>query len=95
MELDSLIEELREEASDIGLFFPLQYDADALETEGSLHGHAVANRSVLLMQSAQDATAEGASSEDTVRRYCDAIREKADGIVGPKTWEDLLALAKV
>ena len=81
MELETLIDELREEASDVGMFFPMDYETAALETTGDLHGHAVANRRVLLMQSAHDATAEGAPSEETVRRYGEAVRTQKYGIV--------------
>ena len=81
MELEMQIDELREEASDIGLFFPMHYDTDALDHETQLHGHTVGNRSVLLMQPALDAAENGAPSEETVRRYENAVREKAYGIV--------------
>ena len=81
MELEMQIDELREEASDIGLFFPMHYDTDALNHETQLHGHTVGNRSVLLMQPALDAAENGGPSEETVRRYENAVREKAYGIV--------------
>lgn len=81
MELEMLIDELREEASDVGLFFPMHYETKALDQEDDLHGLTVRNRCVLLMKSAADAAENGAPSEDTVRRYTDVIREKAYGIV--------------
>ena len=81
MELEMQIDALREEASDIGVFFPMHYKTDALNQPETLHGHAIANRSVLLMQPAFDAAEDGAPSEDTVSRYADAVREKAYGIV--------------
>lgn len=81
MDLEMLIDQLREQASDVGLFFPMQYDTDALETEGLLHSHKLSNRNVLLMQPGGDATAEGAPSDLTVQRYADAVKEKAYSIV--------------
>ena len=47
MELETLIENLREEASDVGLFFPMLYDTDALNTAGELHGHKLSSRRIL------------------------------------------------
>lgn len=81
MELEALIQELREEASDVGLFFPMQYDTEALDIKASLHELSVENRRVLLMQTGRDAAANGAPSELTVQRYTDAVREQAYGIV--------------
>ena len=81
MDLEMLIDQLREQASDVGLFFPMQYDTDALEAEGSLHSHKLSNRNVLLMQPGGDATAEGAPSDLTVQRYADAVKENAYSIV--------------
>lgn len=81
MEIETLIEELRDEASDVGLFFPMLYETDALETAGELHGHKLSNRRILQMQRGNDATPEGAPSDLTVQRYSDAIRKQAYSIV--------------
>ena len=53
------ISEIREQASDIGVFFPLSYETEALETEAMLHEHKLANRNVLQMQPGHDADADG------------------------------------
>ena len=81
MEIETLIEELREEASDVGLFFPMLYETDALDTAGELHGHKLSSRRVLQMQRGYDATEDGAPSDLTVKRYEDAVRKQAYSIV--------------
>lgn len=81
MELENLIDKLREEASDVGLFFPMAYETEVLDSKATLHQHTVANRRVLMMQNGKDATADGAPSELTAQRYADAVKEQPYGIV--------------
>ena len=75
------IGDIREQASDIGVFFPLSYETESLGTPGSLHGHALAGRNVLQMQSAHDADASGAPTDASIARYQAAVREKQYSIV--------------
>ena len=75
------ISDIREQASDIGVFFPLSYETEALGMKGTLHGHSLANRNVLQMQPVQDADASGAPTAETIARYQAAVREKQYSIV--------------
>lgn len=81
MELENLIQELREEASDVGVFFPIQNETDALNAKASLQQLPIENRRVLMMQFGKDATVDGAPSALTVKRYTDAILTQSHGIV--------------
>lgn len=75
------ISDIREQASDIGVFFPLSYETEALNTKGKLHGHALENRNVLQMQTVQDADSTGAPTAETIARYQAAVRQKQYSIV--------------
>ena len=75
------ISDIREQASDIGLFFPLSYETDALDMKGALHGHPLENRNVLQIQPVQDADTSGAPTAETIARYQAAVREKHYSIV--------------
>ena len=75
------ISDIREEASEIGVFFPLSYETESLDMPGELHGHAIANRAVLMMQCGNDADASGAPTAATIARYQAAVREKQYSIV--------------
>ncbi|HAG12766.1 MAG TPA: hypothetical protein DCG49_02760 [Ruminococcus sp.] len=75
------IQELREEAQDIGLFLPLIEETDVIGTSETVHGKQVPTRAVLLMQSAADADSSGAPTAQTVARYQDAVRQQQYGIV--------------
>ena len=81
MENDTLIRELRAEAQDIGVFFPLIEQTDALEQTENVHGQTVVNRAVLCIQAGNDADENGAPTADTIARYTAAVREKQYGIV--------------
>lgn len=75
------ISEIREQASDIGVFFPLSYETDSLAMPGELHGQAIATRNVLMMQCGHDADASGAPTAQTVARYQAAVLEKQYSVV--------------
>lgn len=76
-----LIQDIRDEAQDIGVFFPLSYETESLKTAGELHGHALANRNLLLMQRGHDADSSGAPTAASVSRYQQAVTEKQYSIV--------------
>lgn len=85
------IETLRKQAKAIGVFLPLADEdkqSEALSKPASLHGRTVENRAVLLMQPAYDADENGAPSAETVARYCDAVRQRAYGIL----WTEPIAV---
>ena len=75
------ISEIREQASDIGVFFPLSYETEALETEAMLHEHKLANRNVLQMQPGHDADADGKPGGQTIARYQAAVRKRQYSLV--------------
>ena len=81
MTITEQISALRSEAKDIGLFLPLQEDTAILDEQIQLHGKTLASRSALLMQPVYDADETGAPTEETVRRYCEAVRGKCFGQV--------------
>ncbi len=75
------ISDIREQASDIGVFFPLSYETESLDMPGELHGHAIASRNVLMMQPGHDADASGAPTAATIARYQAAVQERQYSIV--------------
>lgn len=75
------ISDIREQASDIGVFFPLSYETDSLDMPGELHGHAISGRNVLMMQPRHDADASGAPTAATIARYQAAVQERQYSIV--------------
>ena len=75
------ITELRKQAQKTGVFFPLTEDISALDTAGELHGSALSNRRILMMQPGNDADANGAPSAATVSRYENAVRQQPYSIV--------------
>lgn len=75
------IGDIREQASDIGVFFPLSYETESLDMPGELHGHAIASRNVLMMQSGHDADRSGAPTAATIARYQAAVQKKQYSIV--------------
>lgn len=72
---------LRKQAQEIGVFFPLHSETDALDTEAELHGYALKNRRVLMMQPGNDADENGAPSQETIARYQNAVRKQPYSIV--------------
>ncbi len=81
MELEKQIAELREEAAEVGVFFPIQNETEILDAKTVLHQLPIENRRVLTMPCGKDATADGAPSDLTVKRYSDAILAQPYGIV--------------
>ncbi|MBR4201725.1 MAG: hypothetical protein IKQ91_10755 [Oscillospiraceae bacterium] len=75
------LNELRKQAQKIGVFFPLTDDTSALDTAGELHGYSLKSRRILMMQPGNDGTETGAPSEETVRRYENAVRQLPYSIV--------------
>lgn len=81
MENDAMILELQEQARNIGVFFPLIEQTDALEESEDVHGKCVVNRAVLCMQPGNDADENGAPTDETLARYITAVSQKQYGIV--------------
>lgn len=72
---------LRQQAQESGLFLPLTVETDALDQACELHKFSLKNRRVLLMQSGNDADAQGAPTPETVARYEAAVRQQPYSIV--------------
>lgn len=81
MEMTDKIQALREEASRIGVFFPMIAETDVLGKPDSLAGKNVAGRRVLCMQFGADGDADGAPTDATITRYTEAVRAQQYGIV--------------
>ena len=79
--MSETISKFRDEAQRIGVFLPLAFSVEPLSQPASLHDHTVPNRNVLLMQPGNDATEDGAPSQETIDRYTKAVRERAYSIV--------------
>lgn len=85
------IEALRKEAKSIGLFLPLAdtpAQLAALGQEIALHGRTVGNRAALLMQPCYDADENGAPTDATIARYCNAVQQRACGML----WSEPIAV---
>ena len=81
MDRTEQLEALRREAKEIGLFLPVQDDVSPIAGQTVLHGKTLASRAALLMQPVYDADEQGAPTEKTVQRYCDAVRARCCGLV--------------
>ena len=75
------IQALRNEASRIGVFFPMIAETEILGEPDTLHARPIASRRVLSMQSGSDADADGAPTAETLARYVEAVRKQQYGIV--------------
>ncbi len=78
---------LRLEAQQKGLFLPVSESTAALEQPDLLHGREIANRKVIQIPFAPDATEHGAPTEATMQRYCAAASRSA-GMV----WSEPIAI---
>ena len=75
------IETLRLRAQNLGVFLPLLPDTDPLTIPEKLHGRELPGRAVLVMQPGNDATENGAPTEDTVSRYVKAVQQRQYSII--------------
>ena len=75
------VQALRNEASRIGVFFPMIAETEIIGEPDTLHARPVASRRVLCMQSACDADTDGAPTDATLARYAEAVKKQQYGIV--------------
>ncbi|MCQ2417854.1 MAG: hypothetical protein MJ071_08610 [Oscillospiraceae bacterium] len=75
------IQQLRDEAKDIGVFLPLINDLEPLQVSETLHNEELSSRAVLMMQAYHDGDAKGAPTEKTIERYQNAVRSRQYSIV--------------
>jgi len=79
--MEQIITKYRKEAQCIGVFLPLAFDLQPLQSGAALHGHTLPNRHVLLMQPGNDADAYGAPTQMTIDRYVHAVQSRPYSIV--------------
>ena len=80
-ELTQKLEAYRSEAKENGVFLPLQENTEPLFSNFTLNGKQINSRIVLQPESIYDAEENGAPSEATISRYCDAVRACSCGLV--------------
>lgn len=87
--MEQIIENLCEEAAQIGVFLPLIPTTDIIKQPTDLHGIQLKNRAAVMISACYDADENGAPTQATITRYCNAAKRIDCGMF----WSEPIAVS--
>lgn len=87
--MEQILENLCEEAGQIGVFLPLTPGTDAISQPAVLHDYQLKNSAAVMISPCYDADENGAPTAQTIARYCDAARKTECGML----WSEPIAVS--